>query len=104
MQYRFSSMRRRKVMIGLLALAGFVVLAVVVWPEKRELSEPVYKGKRLSEWLDQNFMHGAFFDAAESANALQAIGTNGIPCYLHWIAYEPNVLKKTEYYPGPKRG
>src|SRR5438045_4453980 len=94
-------MRPRKTVIGLLALAGFVVLAVVVWPEKRELAEPVYKGKKLGEWLD---MQAAFFDAAESANAMQAIGTNGIPCYLHWIAYEPNVPKKMEYYLRSKAG
>ena len=41
-------MRRWKRIFGILTLVACGVLAVVFWPEK---PEPVYKGKKLSEWM-----------------------------------------------------
>src|SRR4051812_20035075 len=68
------SMRRRKAIIGIVVLVVCAVLAVVFWPEK---PEPVYKGKKLSEWFDAMRVRGGF--TPEIIEALQAIGTNAIP-------------------------
>ena len=88
-------MNRRKIIIAVPALAACVVLAVAFWPE-REMPEPVYEGKKLGQWLDQAAAQQAF--TREITEALQAIGTNGIPCYLHWISYEPSLLKRIGNY------
>src|SRR3954470_2220052 len=110
------SMRRPNIIIGILAVVVCgVLLAVAFWPEK-EMPEPVYKGKKLSEWLEQsaaqvalpmrfptgtprgkNFTQ-AFFPGQGSTEALDRIGTNAIPCYLHWISYEPSLLQKMKTY------
>ena len=84
-------MRRRKVIIGILALLLCGVLAWMFWPEK---PEPVYKGRKLSEWLDQSAAQGGFSDGV--TEAIQAIGTNGIPFYLHWTSYHPGLLKQVQ--------
>src|SRR3954471_2210964 len=85
-------MRSRKIILGILALAVCgVLLAVVFWPEK---PEPIYKGRKLSEWIvNANFTTWS----GERALALQTIGTNGIPCYLRWIQYEQGVLKRAQF-------
>src|SRR4051812_14802182 len=75
-------MRRRKIIIGILALVVVEVLAVVFWPEE---SEPVYKGKKLSEWVIRTGTSPELFFNRE---ALREIGTNGIPFHLKWIRYE----------------
>src|SRR5689334_14916391 len=86
-------MRHRKVIIGLLALVVCGVLAVVLWPEK-EIPEPIYNGKKLSEWvLNANFSTWS----GEGALALQTIGTNGIPSYLRWIRYEQGFLRRAQF-------
>src|SRR3954447_21980914 len=74
--------RRRKIITGILALVLTGVVAVVFWPEE---SEPVYKGKKLSEWVISAGTSPASFFNRE---ALREIGTNGIPFYLKWIRYE----------------
>lgn len=59
-----------------------------------EPGEPVYRGKKLSEWL---LLHRqsdglAGYDAqalAQANEAILQIGSNGIPFYLKWIAYRP---------------
>src|SRR4051794_1047049 len=84
--------RRRKVIIGILALAGCGVLAVVFWPEK---PEPVYSGKKLSEWVLKIRRSGMGF-SDEYPKAIHAIGTNGMPFYLEWIRYEPGFVQKTK--------
>src|SRR3954463_8288524 len=86
--YRLSSMNRRKAIIAVPALASCVVLAVVFWPEK---PEPVYKGKKLSEWviIGVGINRG---NLGEKIQAIKAIGTNGIPFYQEWIRYDPGLL------------
>jgi hypothetical protein len=83
-------MPRRKIMLVLLAIVGCVALAVMLWPEE---PEPVYKGKKLSEWL-------AFVAKTASPDetrlAIEYIGTNGIPFYLEWMRYEPSFVKRAE--------
>jgi hypothetical protein len=80
---------RRKIIIGLLALAVCGVLAVVFWPEK---PEPVYKSRRLSEWVITGPKPEMAF-----REAVEAVGTNGIPFYLEWIRYRPSSLTRTKF-------
>src|SRR3954453_3638082 len=88
-------MPRRKIIIDGPALAACVVLAVAFWPE-REMPEPVYEGKKLGQWLYQAAAQQAF--TREITEALEAIGTNGIPFYLHWIGQEPSLRKRLGNY------
>src|SRR4051812_23084651 len=92
-------MRRRKVIITILALVLCGVLAVVFWPEK-EKPEPVYKGKKLSEWVRELTVSGirSTDKNAEMHEAILAIGTNGFPFYMKWLSYEPNLIKKGIMY------
>jgi hypothetical protein len=90
-------MRRPKIIMAILALGLCGVLAVVFWPEK---PEPVYQGKKLSEW----FGHiGIAPDAGpvvsqELREAMMVVGTNAIPSYLEWLIYRNSLLKKAELY------
>src|SRR3954464_13412647 len=81
-------MRRRKVIIGILALVLCGVLAVVFWPEA-ERPEPIYNGRKLSQWAQSFGTNGAQREAA-----IRAIGTNGISFYLEWVSYKPSLLKR----------
>jgi len=66
------------------------LLAAVLWPRKRE---PVYKGKKLSEWL---YVYNAVSkgstiftpEALEGQAAIRQIGTNAVPFLLDWIKSE----------------
>src|SRR3954471_23109933 len=85
-------MNRRKVIIAVPALAACVVLAVVFWPEK---PEPVYKGRKLSEWMmDMTSNMGL---SAEAKEAVGAIGTNGIPLYWDWMLYKHGFVKRVRF-------
>ena len=75
---------RRKWKIGLF-LAGAAAVATAVW--LRPSREPVYEGKRLSEWLDvwMRFPGGSLDTNGSFGHvtrAIQAIGTNAIPFLL----------------------
>jgi hypothetical protein len=85
-------MRHRKIILGLLALVVVGILAAALWPEK---SEPVYKGKKLSEWLVSTNSMGV--QPEEARLALQSIGTNGIPYYLEWIRYKPSIARRAQF-------
>src|SRR3954464_8663569 len=78
---------RRKMEIAILALVACGVLAIVLWPEP---PEPVFNGRKLSQWVVDS-MPGQ--RSALAAQAIDTIGTNGIPYYLKWIRYQPGVLK-----------
>jgi hypothetical protein len=80
---------RRKIIIGILVLALLGILAAAFWPEK---PEPVYKGRKLSEWVEGGpTLEMGFREAVE------AVGTNGIPLYLEWINYRPSFLKSVQF-------
>src|SRR5215212_4893803 len=84
-------MPRRKVILGMLALVPCGILAVLFWPEK---PEPVYEGRKLSQWVQGTARKGMF--TRPDPNPIEVIGTNGIPYYLQWIRYRPGILKKAE--------
>jgi hypothetical protein len=79
--------RRRKLIIGMVGVALTGVLATALWPKSEE-TEPIYKGRKLSDWLQGSSM--------VATKAVQAIGTNGIPFYLEWMNYQPGLAKKVE--------
>ncbi len=60
-------------------LALVLLLSVVL----REPVEPVYRGKKLSEWAEQYTLRRSVDE--ESERAILAIGTNGLPCMLRWL-------------------
>src|SRR5678815_678386 len=83
-------MPRRKIIVAIPLVILCAALVAVFWPEK-EIPEPVYEGKKLSEWLDKLGVP-QWIGNRETYVALKAIGTNGIPFYVEWIRYEPGVL------------
>jgi hypothetical protein len=84
-------MNRRKRIIGIFAVVLCGVLAVVFWPEKRE---PVYKGRKLSEWVNTLTSSDNAAGQAQAKEAIRAIGTNGIPLYLEWISYQSGLWNR----------
>ncbi|HEX7618845.1 MAG TPA: hypothetical protein VF480_09025, partial [Verrucomicrobiae bacterium] len=70
----------------ILIVAVLVVLGGAVWlATHREPipHEPIYHGKAISVWLDdQNFIGGSIVLADASVRAVQAIGTKAIPYLL----------------------
>jgi hypothetical protein len=69
------------------ALTGAMVMgaAVLLWP--RGQRGPVYQGKKLSEWIKGAWRESYFGPMREErAEAIRAIGTNGLPFLIKWIA------------------
>src|SRR3954464_4861553 len=85
--------RRRKIIIGILALVLCGVLAAVFWPEK---PEPVYKGRKLSEWVVDARTNRVAADRGEFNEVFQAVGITGLPYYLQWIDYKPSLPKRLQ--------
>jgi len=54
------------------------ILGVALWPGERE---PEYKGKKLSEWLDE-------YNSPAAKQAISAIGTRALPFLVTWIRNE----------------
>jgi HEAT repeat protein len=69
-------MKRRRLI--LICSGIFALLAFAFWPGD---AEPEYQGKKLSWWLSQR--------GYATIGAVDAIGTNGLPSLVEWIAYEP---------------
>jgi hypothetical protein len=90
-------MSRRKIIIGVLALVVCGALAVVLWP-KKEIPEPVYKGKKLSEWVEELGRDHLYrrADGGEATYAIDAIGTNGIPYYTYWLQHKTGWMKRAQ--------
>jgi hypothetical protein len=86
-------MRRRGLLLFLLAGAVVVTVVWLAWPRERE---PEYKGRKLSEWIlvagrgDAPEGGPSLDDAAE---AFSHIGTNGLPWALDWIRSQPQPWK-----------
>jgi hypothetical protein len=92
-------MRRRNIIIGLLALVLCGILVSGLWPEK---PEPVYKGRKLSDWLCSYEVWLANSHTLEAREALSAIGTNAIPFYLKWLPGKPGPIEMTRLYTAEK--
>ena len=112
---------RGKWKIGLaLAAVAVAIAAFWLWP----FQEPVYEGKRLSQWLDEGLklapwdVYSRYSSSAYSPSvervvrAVQAIGTNAIPFLLRdmertespWLqsaktrAYKMKLMDQTEFW------
>ena len=87
-------MRRKSlVALGGLILVGVVVLLWIVTPSREK--EPVYQGKKLSEWL-ADFGPNRYPPPAktqEDTAAIRAIGTNALPLLLKWIDADDGSVK-----------
>jgi hypothetical protein len=78
-------MKRRRLLLILLASVASIALAFFIWPRERE---PEYNGVPLSKWLER---YGAAYgedEPARPAGAILQIGTNALPFLLRWIQYE----------------
>jgi hypothetical protein len=72
------------------------VLAVaLLWIVLREPVEPVYQGKKLSEWVAQYAFHRSVDQ--ESERAIRAIGTNGLPCMVRWLPRTRDKVAEQKY-------
>jgi len=85
--------KRRRI----LWIAGVVVVvaaaAALSWPRERE---PVYQGKKLSEWLKEyETTHplGNRDDAAAD-EAVRHMGRNALPWLVRWVEYKPAAWKE----------
>jgi HEAT repeat protein len=83
--------RFRRIIV--LVLAGAVVLGAGLVLSRS--GEPNYRGKTLSQWLVVGYEHPTTLEGTdESKAALLHIGTNGIPCLMEWLRYEPSSLRR----------
>ncbi|MBC8002029.1 MAG: hypothetical protein H7X97_05530, partial [Opitutaceae bacterium] len=78
-------MRSRRKWFVLL-LAGIVV-GIVAWKLTRE-PEPVYKDRRLSEWVLLGYYPVGIKQLAGRREAIRHVGTNAVPHLLKWISHE----------------
>src|ERR1051325_1805440 len=83
--------RRRNFVLAILSGLFIGCLAIAFWPGR---PEPVYQGRRLSEWAEATERRRG--SAAEMAEIFELIGTNGIPTYAEWISYHPGALERAK--------
>src|SRR5258707_7368622 len=88
-------MHKRRVYL-ILGVVGLVLVGVLAAVFSRE-REPEYGGKRLSEWVER-LPWTPEDKPSEAEDAIRSIGTNGIPYFLAWIAYEPPLWRQWWYY------
>ncbi len=89
--------RKRKHL--LIVASGAVILLALFFLVTTADNEPVYNGRRLSEWVTlhsnayriRNSSLGV--SKEEAATAIRAIGTNGLPFLNEWTGYEPGKLR-----------
>ena len=83
------SMTRRWRALQIFLACSLVALIVwVAWPRD---SEPLYRGKKLSEWLFLYTVYKATKAGSSepAALAVREIGTNGLPWLMRAISFEP---------------
>jgi len=68
------------------------ILGVLVWVILRP-DEPAYRGKRLSQWLDEYNRAGALEKTEPISEAIRAIGTNSLPYLLANIKHVDSPIK-----------
>jgi len=76
-------MKRRRLLLILLASVASITLAFFIWPRERE---PEYNGVPLSKWLER-----AGRGRTEGfAEAIKLIGTNALPGLVRAVDYRPS--------------
>jgi hypothetical protein len=92
-------MRRRRVILGAVAILVLGIIVAVLLPRDRE---PEYRGKKLSQWVTIYSMDYPDEDSstarqAQAREALRRMGTNAIVCSLQWIREDPPVWQNKLY-------
>jgi HEAT repeat protein len=79
--------RKRRLLVSVIV----AVLAFASWLILSRSTEPVHDGRRLSQWLSSYSMYVPQSDEVRPAAhaAIRAIGMDGIPFLLEWIADPP---------------
>ena len=80
--------RKRKRLLLVAVVTGLLVVSFWFLAPN---PEPTYNGRPLSEWI--GVYYGTFTSPrpkAKAAEAIRAIGTNGLPWLLNWIDHEPS--------------
>lgn len=95
-------MQRRRILL-LLGLAAVAVVLVLCWP--RGPQEPVYEGKRLTEWMENIGSLNAPEADRAARQALRAIGSNAVPWLLDQFDRRDSPLRVVlnALYDGPPR-
>ena len=78
-------MKRRWIIV---LVVGCVVVGAIIASMGFREREPVYGGRKLSEWLDYYS-----FPEPPQAEAVRHIGTNALPYLVKWLGYERPVWK-----------
>ncbi len=82
---------RRRTKIGLFILLAGLIGGGVWFFQKP--TEPLYKGKRCSKWLEELAMSTAPKGSQEAEDAINHIGTNALPCMLRMLAAKDSAFK-----------
>ena len=91
---------KRRIVFALCALAAGGLVAIAVWPSQKE---PDYKGKKLSEWVNDGVIITQFggrnrvWTMEQSAEALRHMGTNALPFLVKWLAYQRPAWRKAAF-------
>ncbi len=86
--------KRRRILLAVLVLTALTIVAGV-WFLRPE-PEPVYQGKRLSQWLTDITADGDHFslvDREPAEDAVRHMGTNAIPTALRLLRVKDSALK-----------
>src|ERR1043165_2031777 len=102
---------RRRVFVAIATLVGAMLLGLglfIFWPEP---PEPVFEGKRLSQWLEgasvgstlqlrlMLISSGSVHPGTpEQTRAIKGFGTNALPFYVKWLSYKPSLLHRTKRF------
>ncbi len=88
-------MRKGIVILASVTALMAVVVAVMAFFREPPLG-PVYRGKTLSQWLDDRYEtpEGTVVLSDESIAAVQAIGPDAIPHLLQWVSTSESIGKR----------
>jgi hypothetical protein len=83
---------RRRLLIGF----GVVAVFVIGWfaYDASRPREPVYKGKQLSQWLDEYNRAANLTETEPAAEAIRAMGTNALPFLLANLKHNESPLQQ----------
>ncbi|HWY74833.1 MAG TPA: HEAT repeat domain-containing protein [Verrucomicrobiae bacterium] len=83
---------RKRIRI-VLVIAGVVIASVLVLEALRP-REPVYQGRKLSQWLNDYNRAGKMDKTAPASDAIRAMGTNTLPFLLAHIKHRDSRLQE----------